>query len=142
MEIRKIMEKEAALNYINEIKNKIGEVDLDDICEEQTSVIGGNEQIYKKFIQAVMCGLVYWDDEKNCLVQNLITPIKAGELSRDALYYRNHLTLGQMKMFKEAKEMGVAIEAIATVTACPIPLIEGLQGQDQKIASACVDFFS
>ena len=47
-----------------------------------------------------------------------------------------------MKMFKESKEMGVAIEAISTVTACPVTLIEQLQGQDQKIASACVDFFS
>ena len=89
-----------------------------------------------------MCGLVFWDDEKNCLVQTLINPVKSGELHREALYYRNHLTLGQMKMFKESKEMGVAIEAIATVTACPVPLIEQIQGQDQKIASACVDFFS
>lgn len=142
MEIKKIMERETALERINEIKNKIGEVDLDSICEEETSVIGGNEAVYKKFVQAVMCGLVFWDDEKNCLVQTLINPVKAGELHREALYYQKHLTLGQMKRFKEDKEMGVAIEAIATVTACPVPLIEQIQGQDQKIASACVDFFS
>lgn len=142
MEIRKIMEKEAALACIEDMKNKICGVDLDSICDEKTSVIGGNEAIYNKFIQAVMCGLVYWDDEKNCLVQKLTNPVKAGELTRDTLYYRNHLTLGRMKSFREQKEMGIAIEAIATVTACPAPLIEALQGQDQKIASACVDFFS
>lgn len=142
MEIRKKMEKDAALNYINEMKDKICGVDLDSICEEKTDIIGGNEQVFNKFVQAVMCGLVYYDEEKGCLVQNLIKPVKAGQLERDALYYRNHLTLGQMKMFKEQKEMGVAIEAIATVTACPIPLIEQIEGQDQKIASACVDFFS
>ena len=142
MEIRKVMEKDAALNYINEMKDKICGVDLDSICEEKTDIIGGNEQVFNKFVQAVMCGLVYYDEEKGCLVQNLIKPVKAGQLERDTLYYRNHLTLGQMKMFKEQKEMGVAIEAIATVTACPIPLIEQIEGQDQKIASACVDFFS
>ncbi len=142
MEIKKIMEKEAALACIEEMKNKICGIDLDSICDEKTNVIGGNETVYNKFIQAVMCGLVYWDEEKNCLVQKLINPVKAGELTRDTLYYRNHLTLGQMKSFKEQKEMGIAIEAIATVAACPIPLIEALQGQDQKIASACVDFFS
>lgn len=142
MEIRKVMEKEAALEYINEIKDKICGVDLDSICDEETNIIGGNEQIFNKFVQAVMCGLVYYDDEKECLVQKLIKPVKAGQLEREALYYRNHLKLGQMKMFKEQKEMGVAIEAIATVTACPIPLIEEIEGQDQKIASACVDFFS
>lgn len=142
MEIRKVMEKDAALNYINEMKDKICGVDLDSICEEKTDIIGGNEKVFNKFVQAVMCGLVYYDEEKGCLVQNLIKPVKAGQLERDTLYYRNHLTLGQMKMFKEQKEMGVAIEAIATVTACPIPLIEQIEGQDQKIASACVDFFS
>ena len=142
MEIRKVMEKDAALNYINEMKDKICGVDLDSICDEKTDIIGGNEQVFNKFVQAVMCGLVYYDEEKGCLVQNLIKPVKAGQLERDALYYRNHLTLEQMKMFKEQKEMGVAIEAIATVTACPIPLIEQIEGQDQKIASACVDFFS
>ena len=142
MEIKKIMEREAALKVIDEIKNKIGEADLDSICGEATSVVGGNEVIFNKFVQAVMCGLVFWDEEKSCLVQTLINPVKSGELHREALYYRNHLTLGQMKMFKESKEMGVAIEAISTVTACPVTLIEQLQGQDQKIASACVDFFS
>lgn len=142
MEIRKIMEKEAALSYIEEFKNKICGEDLDSICEEKTSVIGGNEAVFTKFVQAVMCGLVYFDEEKNCLVQKLIKPVKAGELERDTLYYRNHLTLGKMKAFKESKEMGLAIEAIAEVTACPVVLIEQIEGQDQKIASACVDFFS
>lgn len=83
MEIRKIMEREAALKVIDGIKNKIGEADLDSICEETTSVIGGNEAVYNKFVQAVMCGLVYWDDEKNCLVQNLINPVKSGERTYD-----------------------------------------------------------
>ena len=70
MEIKKIMEKEAALACIEEMKNKICGVDLDSICDDKTSIIGGNEVVYNKFIQAVMCGLVYWDEEKNCLVQN------------------------------------------------------------------------
>ena len=62
MEIRKVMEKDAALNYINEMKDKICGVDLDSICEEKTDIIGGNEQVFNKVVQAVMCGLVYYDE--------------------------------------------------------------------------------
>ena len=42
MEIRKVMEKDAALNYINEMKDKICGVDLDSICEEKVSKNAGH----------------------------------------------------------------------------------------------------
>lgn len=142
MTIEKIMEKESALKEIDNIKNKICEVDLDTICEEETRVIGGNETIYKKLVQAVMCGLVYWDEEKNCLVQKLINPLKSGELTREQLEYKHKITLGQMKTFKGDTSLEYAIESLATITSAPKVLIGQLSGQDQQIATACVDFFS
>lgn len=142
MTIEKIMEKESALKEIDNMKNKICEVDLDAICEEETRVIGGNEIIYKRFVQAVMCGLVYWDEEKNCLVQKLINPLKSGELTREQLEYKHKITLGQMKTFKSDTSLEYGIESLATITSVPKVLIGQLSGQDQQIATACVDFFS
>lgn len=142
MTIEKIMEKESALKEIDNMKNKICEVDLDAICEEETKVIGGNEIIYKRFVQAVMCGLVYWDEEKNCLVQKLINPLKSGELTREQLEYKHKITLGQMKTFKSDTSLEYGIESLATITSVPKVLIGQLSGQDQQIATACVDFFS
>lgn len=142
MTIEKIMEKESALKEIDNIKNKICEVDLDAICEEETRVIGGNEIIYKRFVQAVMCGLVYWDEEKNCLVQKLINPLKSGELTREQLEYKHKITLGQMKAFKGDTSFEYGIESLSTITSVPKVLIGQLSGQDQQIATACVDFFS
>ncbi len=142
MAIEKIMEKESALNVIDDIKNKICEVDLDSICEEETKIIGGNELIYKRLVQAVMCGLVYWDEEKNCLVQKLINPLKSGELIREQLEYKRKISLGQMKVFKGDNSIDYAIETLAAITSAPKVLIGQLAGQDQQIATACVDFFS
>lgn len=142
MTIEKIMEKESALKEIDNMKNKICEVDLDAICEEETRVIGGNEIIYKRFVQAVMCGLVYWDEEKNCLVQKLINPLKSGELTREQLEYKHKITLGQMKTFKSDTSLEYGIESLSTITSVPKVLIGQLSGQDQQIATACVDFFS
>ena len=142
MTFEKIMEKESALKVIDDIKNKICEVDLDTICEEETRVIGGNETIYKRLIQAIMCGLVYWDEEKNCLVQKLICPLKSGEIERKLLEYKHKITLGQMKAFKADSSIDYAIETLSTITATPKVLIGQLVGQDQQIATACVDFFS
>ena len=90
-EIRVLMTEEQAKNVLNDIKNKICEVDLDDLCgdnniekkDEKTS------QIYKKVLQGIRCGLVQWDDEKNCMVQRLIHPLEAGEITADELYYQN-----------------------------------------------------
>lgn len=142
MAIEKIMERESALNVIEEIKNKICEVDLDSICDDETKIVGGNEAVYKKLVQAVMCGLVYWDEEKKCLVQKLIRPIKSGEIERQQLEYKHKVSFGRMRRFKGENPVDYAIETIAAITASPKPVIDQLTGQDQQIATGCADFFS
>ena len=75
--IKKIMEKEQALAVLDEIKNNICEVDLDELCGEKTEIVGDNkDEIYKKVVQAVMCGLVYWDEEnyQNMVADGLANP--------------------------------------------------------------------
>ena len=65
-EIRVLMTEEQAKNVLDDIKNKICEVDLDELCGDNN--IENNDektsQIYKKVLQAIRCGLVQWDDEK------------------------------------------------------------------------------
>lgn len=141
-QIKKIMEKESALKVIDEIKNNICEVDLDDLCGEKVEVTEGDSAtIFKRVIQAVMCGLVYWDEDKKCMVQELIHPIKSGETSAESLEYRHKLTLGDAKGFKASNHSELMIESISTACARPTQLIEKLEGQDFNIAIGCMSFF-
>lgn len=141
--VNKIMERESALKVLDEIKNKICDVDLDELCGEETSIKpnGENDEIYKKMIQAAMCGLVRWDDEKNCMVQVLIHPIKSGEVEATELYYKHTITLGVAKGFDAKNQAGLLNESIAHATGRPVQLIEKLYGVDMNIATGCIGFF-
>ena len=141
-EIRKIMEKESALKIIDEIKNKICEVDLDELCGDEVSVVEGESStILKKVIQAVQCGLVEWDEEENCMVQTLIHPLKSGQLTAEKLYYKNTITLGDARGMKAVNQAELTIQSISNITARPTQLIEKIRGQDLHIAIGCLSFF-
>lgn len=142
-EIRKIMEKENALKVIDEIKNKLFQVDLDDICEEKIDVEEKNNKakIFKYLIQGVMTGLVYYDDEKQCLVQKLIHPLISGDIKKEALYYKNDITLGDSKSFNAENQADLMIHSIAHITANGTQVIEQLKKNDLNIAAACTSFF-
>lgn len=140
--IKKIMEKEQALAVLDEIKNNICEVDLDELCGEKTEIVGDNkDEIYKKVIQAVMCGLVYWDEENECMTQKLIHPIKSGEIETDILQYKSNVTLEDAAGFNAKNQAGLLKESISLITGRPIQLIQKLHGQDITIATGCVSFF-
>ena len=140
-DIRKIMEKDSAIKVLEEIKNKICDVDLDELCGEKTQVDIKDNEIAKKLLQAVMCGLVYWDDEKGCMVQRLIHPIKSGETEAKELYYKNNVTLSDANGFKASNQAGLIKESLALITARPIQLIGEIRGQDMTIATGCIRFF-
>lgn len=142
-QITKIMERDSALKVIDDIKNKIGGVDLDAICGEETRVTedGENDTIFKRLVQAVMIGKVYWDDDKQCLVQELLHPVISGEVTLDTLYYKNKLKLKDGKEFKAKNQAGLTIESLATACARPKQVIEQIHGQDINIAIACLGFF-
>ncbi len=140
-DIRKIMEKDSAIKVLEEIKNKICDTDLDDLCGENTRIDAKDDEVSKKIIQAVMCGLVYWDDEKGCMVQRLIHPIKSGETEAKELYYKNNVTLSDANGFKASNQAGLIKESLALITARPIQLIGEIRGQDMTIATGCIRFF-
>lgn len=140
--IKKIMEEESALKVIDDIKNKICDVDLDDICGEKVEVSeGAQKTIFKRVKQAVMCGLVYWDEDENCMIQKLIKPIKSGEVEADKLCYKNQITLGDSCDFSADSNAALLIESISHACARPTQLIGKLSGQDFNIAVGCLSFF-
>src|SRR5574344_1303342 len=97
--IEKIMEKESAIKVLNDIKNKIGGVDLSNICDDESDIfdVNSDDSMTKRLIQAIQCGLVYWDENENTLVQKLIYPIKCGEVSADHFKYSRQLTMNDLK---------------------------------------------
>lgn len=143
--VQKIMEKESALNVLEDIKNKIGGVDLDEICGEKAEIKenteGGEDVIYKRLVQGIMCGLVYWDEDKQCLVQELISPVKSGEIECDKLYYKNKLTLRDGKDFKAKNQVGLTVESLSVCCGRPVQIIEKIHGTDVNIAMGCLSFF-
>jgi hypothetical protein len=143
-EIRVLMSEERALEVLNEIKNKICDVDLDELCGDEAKIENKDEEsskIYKKVVQAIRCGLVEWDETENCMVQKLIHPLKAGQLEADKLYYKNKIKFGDSKDFKTSQSGEVMIQSLANITARATQLIEELQGQDLLIAIGCMGFF-
>lgn len=142
MAVKKIMEEASALKILDEIKNNICDVDLDELCGEKTSIVGEkSDETYKKVVQATMCGLVYWDETEGCMAQKLIHPLKSGETKADVLFYKNNVTLGDAGDFGARNQAGLLKESLALITARPIQLIEQLRGQDMVIATGCISFF-
>lgn len=143
-EIKVRMSEEKALQVIDEMKNKICDVDLDELCGEEAKIENKDEEtskIYKKVVQAVRCGLVEWDETENCMVQHLIHKLKAGTLEADKLCYKNNVKFGDSKDFRSSQQGEVMIQTLANITARPTQLIEELRGQDLLIAIGCMGFF-
>lgn len=143
-EIRVLMNEERALEILDDIKNKLCDVDLDELCGDEAQLGTKDEdtsKIFKKVIQGVRCGLVEWDETENCMVQYLIHPLKVGQLEADRLYYKNKVKFGDSKDFRTSQQGEVMIQTLANITARPTQLIEQLQGQDLLISIGCMGFF-
>ena len=142
MEIRKKIEKETALKEIAEIKTKIvGEnileiLESDEVNKEIAGVKAGDY-----LIAAVMSGIVYYDDEKKCVVQKLINPIQSGEQTADTLYYKNNLTLGIMRDEDTSNQLALTINVITRLTGRTKQVIEKIWGQDLHIMHDISAFF-
>lgn len=141
-EIRKIMTKDQAENVLSDIKNRLCDVDLDELCGDEISVDRGeNEILYKRVLQAIMCGLVYWDEERGYMVQKLIKPIRSNEIKIDELEYKYPIKLGQVKSMNAKNDADVLLQSLAIITGRGKHALEGLQGRDNEIAAGCFSFF-
>lgn len=140
--IRKRFEKERAIEILGEIKERICGVDIDEICNGDN--LSNNvefQQAYKRLIQAVQCGLVEWSEAENCLVQQLINPLKCGDLEAKELKYKKRPTIDELQGMNVNNEIEAFINIMSSLTARPTQLIGQLNGQDLQIASGCMSFF-
>ena len=88
-----------------------------------------------------MAGFVYYDDEKNCLVQELIKPVQSGEQTADKFYYKNHLSLELMREEQTSNEIALTINVIARLTGRTKQIIGKIYGQDSHIIQDIASFF-
>jgi hypothetical protein len=129
-QIVKIMEKETAVKTLNEIKDLIGGVDLMEICDDVSEIKLEDIQdpIQKILIAAIQCGLVYWSEEENCLVQKLIRPVKSGEITADEFKYKHRLSINELKSINAKNELDLFEKGLSQMVARPSQLIGRLTG--------------
>ena len=111
-------------------------LESDEVNKEIAGVKAGDY-----LIAAVMSGIVYYDDEKKCVVQKLINPIQSGEQTADTLYYKNNLTLGIMRDEDTSNQLALTINVITRLTGRTKQVIEKIWGQDLHIMQDISAFF-
>lgn len=146
-EIKKIMSRESAKKIIEDIKLKICGVDLEKLCsdDEVTESVKEMAPIQEKYMRlienAIMTGLVFWSDERNCLCQKLIKPVKSGEQTCTVLNYSTDITLAQMKGQTGVDRIESTINTVAILTNRSKQIIGAIKNIDVDIMTACVNFF-
>ena len=142
--IRRKFERETAIKMLNELQNKIAGANLDAICDDDLEITSNdfNDDLsMRRLLQAVQCGLVYWDDSENCMVQELINPLKSGDLTADKFYYKHKLSIAQIKENNTTNQIELAMRLLSQITGRAIPLIGQLYGTDMEISMGCLSFF-
>lgn len=142
--VQKIMERETACKQIAEMKLKICGIDLDALCDDEE--VKGDakkspDEIRKSLENAWMCGLVYFDENKNCLVQKLISPLVSKEQSCDVLIYEKQMSLNDVRARQCATEIEALLYTLSLITGRSMHLLGTMKGQDVQIAMACISFF-
>lgn len=146
-EIKKIMERESAKKIVEDIKLKICGLDLEKICSDDELIESAKKkdpalEKYERLLQnAVMVGLVFWSDERNCLCQKLIKPVQSGEQSCSVLNYASEITLNKMKGQTGGDRIESLINTVSTLTGRSKQIIGAIKNTDVDIMVACVNFF-
>lgn len=137
MKIKEIMSKDNAEKYIEEMADNL-EIDMFDFgVREKTP---DEEKVSAFLLQGVMAGLVFYDEEKNCLVQKLTRAVKAGDFERDTLYYKNKFKVKDARKLKEGG-YEASIKMLSQVCDVPQAIINEMHGLNLEIAMSCMDFF-
>lgn len=142
MEIRKKLEENQALQEIENFKTKMfGENILNVIDSENGEKSSQKIKPGCYLLAAVMAGVVYFDNENNCLVQKLIKPVESGEQTADILYFKHNVTMGMLRDESTTNEMALTINMISRITGRSKQIIEKICGQDLKITQNLTNFF-
>lgn len=137
MRIEEKMSKDDAELYIDEMAEKL-EIDLLDFNVREKSSDEKNSSAF--LLQGVMAGLIYYDEEKKCLVQKLTKTIRSGDFERNELYYKNKFKVRDARKLKEGG-YDASVKMLSRVCDVPEAIINEMHGTNLEIAMACLDFF-
>lgn len=137
MRIEEKMSKDDAELYIDEMAEKL-EIDLLDFNVREKS--SDEEKSSAFLLQGVMAGLIYYDEEKKCLVQKLTKTIRSGDFERNELYYKNKFKVRDARKLKEGG-YDASVKMLSRVCDVPEAIINEMHGTNLEIAMACLDFF-
>lgn len=137
------LNKEQALKEIESMKEKIIGENILNVLSADSGVKNEIEKVEppKYLTAAVMTGHVYFDEEKNNVVQKLIKPIQSGEQATDVLYFSNHLTFDLLVEENTNNEIAMVKNIITRLTCKSKQLIGKLEVQDMIIAKEIATFF-
>lgn len=137
--IEKIMDREEAESQRDVILEKLGLVDLNRLTDFKVTEQEAKEE--RLIIQGIMTGLVYYDDEKACLVQKLKDPITIGTLTtRTHFYYKNKYKVSDAKASKFSG-IDESTNMLSKVCELPMSIVDALTGLDLEMSMACLSFF-
>lgn len=137
MRIEEKMSKDDAELYIDEMAEEL-EIDLLDFNVREKS---SDEKKSSAFLlQGVMAGLIYYDEEKKCLVQKLTKTIRSGDFERNELYYKNKFKVRDARKLKDGG-FDASVKMLSQVCDVPEAIINEMHGTNLEIAMACLDFF-
>ena len=137
--IERIMDKQSAEVCYAEIEKKLEIINPLVLGEFDPTPL---EELYKKrILQGIMAGLVYFDENENCLVQKLAKPIQTGQIFHDSFKYKKKYKL---KDACQSAAMGSKVfrEVMAITCSLPYAVVDELCGFDYDLSMACLDFFS
>jgi len=137
------IQKEQAIFEIENMKEKIIGENILRVLSADSGIQNEIDKIEppKYLIAAVMTGHVYYDEEKNVVVQKLIKPIQSGEQATDALYFSNRLTFDLLVEENTGNEIAMIKNIITRLTGKSKQLIGKLEVQDMIIAKEITTFF-
>lgn len=142
MEIKKKFEEKQALQEIENFKTKIfGENILNVLDSENVEESLRKVKPGRYLLAAVMAGVVYFDEEKNCLVQKLTMPVESGEQKAEILYFKHIVTMGMLRDENTTNEMAMSINMISRITGRSKQIIEKIGGQDMRVVNELSSFF-
>lgn len=131
--------REEAITEINQIKSKLGLIDINNLCDEEVET---EEQklLTNTLINAVRLGLVYFDEESKGLVQKFIYPFKYNNNEIETIIFFKQLKIKNIKSIGKEEEINILLKNIAIITNEPVEKIEEINLKDYNITVAIYRF--
>lgn len=137
MKFEQVMDKDAAKDYIEKMAEQL-DIDLVDFNVRQKT--DDEIKLEADLLEGVMAGLIYFDEEKKCMVQKLTKNIVSGDYERDHLYYKYKFKVRDARKLKE-QGLEASLEMLTKVCDVPRAIVNEMHGRNLDFAFAGMNFF-